>query len=495
MKRALKEFNLPFNAIFLYVETGAISIFGFAYWFVITKLVGADILGTVSAMASFAGLLGILIAVGIPVGSMRFLGKAYSQSQTEELPSFFTSALVLIGVSSLFGITLVIILRGQLQTIVGLPTTFFYLACLIAFIASMHSIFRTTFICIRRAQVIALSTVLGGVIRLGVGIVLVLLGFGALGAAIGYAMLPVVGFILLLASMLANTLLFARPKINFTLRLARELTRAGLANWLPSVILALGSQLGILIVYGVQGAAETGFYFIVYAIFSAVEAIQRCIWGVMFPVLSGMTDDRKRLTWKGITLVLVIIVPVAVSLFLCSKVILGFFGAEFLAADRALALLLASVVLIPIAKGIETLAYAYGRYRYVLLIGLVTNIPRVLLYIVLVPSYGADGAALAFLGGTLTGFICSVIVASRIGMILFWKQISLIVFLPVGIGVASYLLQLHWVLGIVLVFSVSFAGYLLLKIITRREIKEIISSLRLGPLVEKVWPVKVLLGD
>ena len=208
-----------------------------------------------------------------------------------------------------------------------------------------------------------------------------------------------------------------------------------------------------------------------------------------------MTDDRKRLTWKGIKLVLVIIVPVAVSLFLCSKVILGFFGAEFLAADRALALLLASVVLIPIAKGIETLAYAYGRYRYVLLIGLVTNIPRVLLYIVLVPSYGADGAALAFLGGTLTGFICSVIVASRIGMILFWKQISLIVFLPVGIGVASYLLQLHWVLGIVLVFSVSFAGYLLLKIITRREIKEIISSLRLGPLVEKVWPVKVLLGD
>ena len=82
MKRALREFNLPLNAVFLYIETGAISVLGYAYWFVITKLAGADILGTVSAMSSFAGLLGVLIAVGIPVGAMRFLGKAYSQNRT-----------------------------------------------------------------------------------------------------------------------------------------------------------------------------------------------------------------------------------------------------------------------------------------------------------------------------------------------------------------------------------------------------------------------------
>jgi len=495
MKRALREFSLPFNAIFLYVETGTISVLGYAYWFVITKLSGADILGTVSAMASFAGLLGVLIAVGIPVGVMRFLGKAYSQNQTEEFSTFFTSALILIGVSSLFGITLVVILRGQLQTIMGLPAAFFYMACLIAFATAMRSIFRTTFICIRRAQIIALSTILGGVTRLGVGIALVLLGFGALGAGIGYTMLPVVGFAFLLVSMLMSTLPFQQVKLTFALGSVKELTRAGLVSWVPAVVLTLGTQLGILVVYGVWGATETGFYFIAYTIFGAVEAIQRSIWGIMFPVLSGVIDGRKRLTWKGIKLALVIIVPVATSIFICSKIILGFFGAEFLVAHEVLTLLLGSAVLIPITKGIETLVFAYGRYKYVLLIGLVTNIPRVLLYVALVPPYGAHGAAFAFLGGTLTGFICGIVIASRVGMMLFWKQILLIILLPVGIGVASYLLQFHWVLGIILVFGVSFTGYLMLKIITRREAKEIINSLHLNPVVEKIWPVKILLGE
>ena len=349
--------------------------------------------------------------------------------------------------------------------------------------------------CGKRAQVIALGTILGGVIRLGIGVALVLLGFGALGAGIGYAMLPVVSFALLLFFMLAGTLPFARPKIACAFGSAKEITRAGLVNWVPAVILTLGNQLGILIVYGVKGAVENGFYFMAYTIFSVIEAIQRSIWEIMFPVLSGMTDGRKRLTWKGIKLALVIITPVATSFFLCSKVILGFFGVEFLNTYGVLALFLGSAVFIPITKGIETLAYAYGKYKYVLLVGLVTNIPRVLLYVALVPPYGAHGAALAFLGGTLTGFLCSIVIASRVGMILLWKQILLIVLLPVGIGVVSYLLQFHWILGIMLVFGISFTGYFMLKIITRKEIKEIITSLRLESLVEKVWPVRVLLSD
>ena len=75
------------------------------------------------------------------------------------------------------------------------------------------------------------------------------------------------------------------------------------------------------------------------------------------------------------------------------------------------------------------------------------------------------------------------------------RVILLIVLLPVGIGVVIYLLQFHWIVGIMLVFGISFTGYLMLKIITRKEIKEIITSLRLESLVEKVWPVRVLLSD
>jgi len=356
----------------------------------------------------------------------------------------------------------------------------------------ISTVFRVVFICIRRTQVISFGVILGGMVKFGVGIGLVLLGWGSLGAGIGYSVLPVINLVILLVLLVVSPLRFTQLRSAFNIEAAKEVVKAGSVSWLPALILALGTQLGILMVYGTRGAAETGFYFIAYAIFSIVLAIPGAIWGIMFPVLSGMPDSRKRLTWRGIKLGLVITIPVAVCLFLSSKVILSLFGSEFLSVTTALNLLLTSILFMPIARGIETLAYAYGRYRDVLLLGLAANIPRVILYLVLVPTHGATGAAISFLVGSVIGFICSLVVAYRMGMGLLWKQVLFIVSLPVGIGAVIYFLQLHWVLGVLLVLGVSFFGYLMLKIITRSEIQEIISSLYLEPLLRKVWPFKGL---
>jgi len=493
MKQALREFSLPLNTVFLYVDHAVTYIVGYIYWFVITKLAGADVLGTVGTAVSFANLLFTLLGVNIHVGALRFLGKAYAQRQKKEFSTFFISSLIPIVVSSLFGVALVLLLRGWLQTLTGLPFTFLWLACLIAFFAVVSYLFRATFISIMRIQIITLGAVLAGVAKLGVGITLVLLGWGALGAGIGYSITFVISFSLLLGFLMWGPIPLTQSMGAFNLRAAREIVKAGSAGWVPAVILAIGSQFGTLIVYGTWGAGETGLYYLAFAIFSAVSAIPSSIWVIMFPVLSGMPDGRKRFTWRGIKFGLAITVPLVTSLFLSSKVILGLFGSEFLLVDRALALFLASAVFFTIVNGIETLAYAYGRYWYVLVIGLATNIPRVLLYIALVPLYGANGAAIAFLGGIVIGFICSSIIALRMGMQLFWKQVLLILSLPIGSGAVVYLLQLHWTLGILLVFVVSLLGYIRLKIITRGEMREIIHSLYLEPLLRKTWPFEELL--
>jgi len=495
VKRAFREFSLPFNAMFLYAEAMGGYALGLIYWLVISRLAGADVLGTVSAMASFAILLGTLIRAGIPAGVTRFLGRSYAQRDSKEFSTFFTTSLILFWGSSVLGIALVLFFRSQLQGLTGLPIAFLYLACVIAFFAEMSLIPKSAFIAVMRGQIIILSTMLGGAARLGIGIGLVLLGWGALGAGIGYAVLPGVSLALLLSFLVKGPIPLTQSRWALDVKAAKEVTKASLVSWLPAVVLAVGSQLGILMVHAIQGAAQTGLYFIAFAILNAVLAIPFSIGMILLPVLSGMPDGRKRLTWKGIKMGLAITVPVTVSLFLCSKAILGLLGSEFLLAGNALLLLLASAVLIPIVRGIETLAYAYGRYKNVLLIGLSTNIPRVLLYVALVPLQGADGAAFAFLGGTVIGFICSTIIASNIGIHLLWKQILLIFSLPIGISAVIYFLQVHWILGVLSVLGVSFIGYLKLKIITRKEIREITSSLSLEPILEKVWPFKALLGD
>jgi Na+-driven multidrug efflux pump len=142
---------------------------------------------------------------------------------------------------------------------------------------------------------------------------------------------------------------------------------------------------------------------------------------------------------------------------------------------------------------VETQAYASGKYWYVLVLGIMTNIPRVALYVVMVPRWGAVGAALAFLLGSVVGFIYSIVLALRMSTKLRWRHILAIILLPLGTGTASYLLHLHWIIGIFLVLAVSGFGYVFLKITPREEVSEIANSLYLKPFLGKVWPFNKIL--
>jgi O-antigen/teichoic acid export membrane protein len=128
-------------------------------------------------MSSFARLLGVLLLLGIPTGAMRFLGKAYNQGQPKQFSIFFVTSLMLLISSSLIGIAIVLALRNKLQTLTNLPIPFLYLACIIAFTTIMYLMFKSVFICIQRTQVIALSALLGNIIKLGLGVFLIFLGY------------------------------------------------------------------------------------------------------------------------------------------------------------------------------------------------------------------------------------------------------------------------------------------------------------------------------
>ena len=70
--------------------------------------------------------------------------------------------------------------------------------------------------------------------------------------------------------------------------------KAGVASWLPAMIAVLGQQLGVLTLFGVKGASETGLYYVSFAIVGVVTGIGGSVLGLMMPVLSGMEDGRKR---------------------------------------------------------------------------------------------------------------------------------------------------------------------------------------------------------
>ena len=492
MQRILRESSLSLNAAFLYLEVAGNLLLSYIYWFVITRLLGASALGTVSAMAAFATMLYTLVALGIPLGSTRLLGMAYQQKLNERFSAIFLTSFMLLGASSLIGIVAMLLLRGKMSILIGLPDSYLYLGCLIALFTGLNAVLRAFFISTRRTQIVTVSIVLAAFAKFGAGIGLVMLGWEALGAGLGYATLTLTNSLLLLSFLLATPVWSLRFNKPFDARSAKELLKSGFANWLPANTLVMGTQLGILIVFGTWGGAETGYYFIAYSIHNAVAAIHSAIWETMLPTLSGMVNGRRQLTWMGIKLGLILGTPITVGLFLSSRVILNLFGQEFLSANTALNVLLLSVVLQPIWHGIQTLVYAYGRYREVLSLGLATNIPRVILYIVLVSSHGSDGAALAFLAGSVIGLIFSIVVAARIQLLLRPWRILSIVLPPITAGVTAYFLEVHWIWGILAVVIVTIGSYIRLRVLDTEEMVWIVNSLGLKPHLERLWPFRNL---
>ena len=63
-------------------------------------------------------------------------------------------------------------------------------------------------------------------------------------------------------------------------------------------------------------------------------------------------------------------------------------------------------------------------------LGLASNIPRVVLYFLLVPAYGVEGAAISYTIGAVIGLISSLFIAKKIGMQIFWKDLAIILFIP-----------------------------------------------------------------
>lgn len=460
------------NILYLYLETTVSLIIGYAFWLIISKIAGPEVIGTASASATFALVLATVVTLGIPTGVQRFLGKAISQSNKNEFKSFTLVSLLLLSVSIAISASVVFLLRNQITTLLNLQIDFVLIAIVMMAASSISMLFRASLISALRTKSLFIAQSVAAIFRLSIGIWLVIIGMGAMGAALGYSVLYFVS-VIILGFVVYRMLRIGNVSVEIK-KSAKEILKASSANWIPNMVAVLGTQLGVLVVFGSQGAAEAGIYYIAFALFSAITAIPSAIIGIAYPVLSGMEDGRKRLTWRAVRLGLIISMPIAASIMLYSKEVLAFLGQDYQAGSVTLTLLLASMVPVIVSSGISTLAYAYGKYNYVTAIGLAGSVPRVIFYFILVPSMAGIGAAQAFLIGSLAMIVVSFIVAKRMNLRIIKRDVLLAPIIPLGIAYVMSMLGTHYAIAWFLVITISSLSYLKLKLFTDQDLKDLL---------------------
>ena len=330
---------------------------------------------------------------------------------------------------------------------------------------------------------IFIGSIVGNAVKLPLGIGLVLMGWGWAGAVIGYIALTPVAFTV----KLLPSLKLAKFRLCFNLQALRDVLKAGVVSWLPAVIAVLGQQLGVLTLFGVKGASETGLYYVSFAIMGVVAGVGGSVLGLMMPVLSGMEDGRKRACWRAIKISLALVTPLAFILATYPEVPLGLLGREYVNATPMLTLLALTIPAALINAGVTSLIYAYGMYAKILALGLVGNLSRIVAYGPLSYLMGGFGVALSYAIGAYIGLAVAALICRRIGFNPGFKEALIITACPLCLALILHLLSVNWLIGTVLLISLPYIAYLKAGILRREDLRDLSYALAPKQAVDEIY--------
>jgi len=475
------------GAAYIYLETIVSMISGYVFWIIMSKIAPPDVIGTSSAVISFAGIIAVVANIGIPTGLQRFLGRSLSDGHLHNTRVFVKSSLVLVTLGIVTCTFIILIFRDGVYTVFKIDFNLMLMSLLLIISSAIATLFRGIIISSLKTRVLLSTMFLASSCKLILSIILVIVGYGVIGLTIGFTINQIVAASIL--GIATSTIIFRvqtnTKKINSEIAInfmsaSKNILIASEANWIPTVITTIGSQLGTLVVFGSLGSNQAGVYFISLTIVTGLTGVMYSLFTVALPVLSSMDDGRKRFAWHALRLSLIIVLPFSSSLIVYSKQVLDLLGHGYVEGSLSLQIMLLSILPTAVGYGITSLIYSYGNYRQVLAIGLSISIPRSLFYFMLVPLYGVAGAAISYTVGSIVGLAVSVVIAKKIKMKLFWKSLSYVFVIPIVLSFTLYNLHINYIAGIAATIVISYVFFFKLHVLNRTDIYDSLKMLPYG---------------
>lgn len=452
------------SSLWLYVSGIAANFLGFIYWLVATRFVGASVIGDAAAVIGVVSIVTSIFSLGISSGITRMLGQAQGKGDRASMGVILSSAIALS--LALSGLAAVIVAAASaLYPMPGFEVPFL-VALIFAYgaVPPLQAFYNSTL----RTSVIALSSISASTLRVALGVLFLYLGWSFEGVMAAYVVSSVTQNAVMLAY-LKGAVGITKPSY----AAASESVKVGLPSYIPSLVSTAGSWLGVLGVYGFAGNLEAGTYYVAQVIAYIVYSLPLSLLGLMFPVLSGMEDGRKRATNRATLLTTAIVAPLAAAVIVYPKVPLSLLGEAYADSSLALQILLLAAFFATIPSGFNSLIYAYGKYRNVTLLGFAYNVPRILLYPFLVALWGENGAAVSYVSGFVVATLAVAVMSRGIGYSVGWKQNAAAGAIPLAVALPFYFLPIPWIAGVLVILAASAFFYARLGLIKKSDLAEV----------------------
>jgi O-antigen/teichoic acid export membrane protein len=468
------------GAAYLYVNTITGMISGYIFWLVVSRMSPPEIIGIAGAVVSLASIITIIANLGVPVSIERFLGRTVANRKVEDTKIYVKASLYLLAASLIICTFAMFVLHNQLYilTKVNLGYELLTVSIMLTISSSLSTLFRGIITSTLKTKSLAIASIASTIAKFFLVFLLFFIGTGPLKVTMGITCFTVLETIILGFDIrsLFRERSDQRSEIAVT-KAFKVLLDSGMPSYVPSLIGAMGSQLGTLLVFGLQGAGHAGSFYIAYSIYSAVYRGMSVIFSITFPVLSSLDSAHREFAWRVTKISILATAPLSFAIMMYSTSIMKIFGSGYVQGSTALEVLFISIIPEAIRYGISNLVYSQGVYRQVMIIGIVTNLPRTILYFTFVPYLGETGAAASFTIGSIAGLISSIVISNKYNVSIGWRDMFLIIIVPLGLSYVMYMLHINFVIGIIMTLVLSYALYLKLKILLRADIKDSLSIL------------------
>jgi hypothetical protein len=133
-------------------------------------------------------------------------------------------------------------------------------------------------------------------------------------------------------------------------------------------------------------------------------------------------------------------------------------------------------------------AYGEGYHRTVLILGLMGNIPRIVLYFLLSPFLGIDGAALSFLIGSVVQFAASIKFAKSYQISIDAHKYFALTLIPILVGIPVWIVSLNFIISSIIIILIAFTMYIRFQLVTSKEMQDVVFTVLPTNLADQIYP-------
>jgi O-antigen/teichoic acid export membrane protein len=453
------------------------------------RIVGPETIGIASTVTSIVMVVSGFLMLDVYLGMKRQLGIAFAENNLTQFKLILSSATIFVTLSLFVTLVVIMIPNFQITEILGIERDFVWVLALIIPAYTFNTLFAEALITLLKSKSLIGPMLIGTITRFPVFFIFIfILNYPSVGTILSYFSLFFVST-LFYAIELYRHVKQSPVHLKQTFKTGKEIVLSGLASWIPHIINVLGSQLSLITVFTIAGASEAGKFYLPMSIFTLTLFIVSGITRVIHPLLSGMQSkvEQNNLISYSTKMAFLLTMPLTAVFLLYAGRFLEIIGPDYVSGSEALSILMLGVPFAIITEMYYYYVYANGNRAMLIYLGLAGNFPRLFLYFILVPWWGLNGSAIAYVAGTVCQLIMTIMLSKSYPWKISYKDGMIMSIIPIAIGTVFVITEINFILSIISVFLFSLLVFIKLHYFTEKELHLTIYSILSQKHADKIY--------